>query len=215
MVRPAAGEVEVGVVVGVAAQQLGGHGGDVARVDEAALGAAGGQEDGGGVADAGQPEGVEVLHEPVRPDHVERHAAGFKLQLGAAQRGARVGVGAHGRHQHQLVEALRARLLDQRAEQLVRVHVAGRGQQEGAVDALEGVLQALVGDEVELHLVGRGGRAAGGAAHGVAGGGQAGGELAADGAAGADDEGGGHVRFLLQGLSMDGRYGQNLVPGMA
>jgi len=104
--------------------------------------------------DAVQPEGVEVLHEPVGAQDVVGQARGFEVALGLAQRRVVVGVGAHHRHQHHLAQALGARGVDQRHQQLVLVGVPGQRQQEGGIGAGQGLVQAASRDDVELHLVG-------------------------------------------------------------
>jgi len=182
------GQVEGLAAEAVVQQQLGGHRRDVARIDEAAACMACGQQDAALLSDALHPEGVEVLHEPVRADGVPGQARGFEVQLGLAHGAVVVGVRAHGRHQHHLLDTGGARLVDQRQQQVVLWHITRRRHQEGTLHAAEGRLQALGLEHVDLHLVEVGGSPAGGLAHGLATRRERLHEGAADGAAGADDE---------------------------
>ena len=87
------------------------------------------------------------------------------MQLGFAQRRIFVRIRAHGRHQHHFAHAAGFGLVDERSQQRVLVGMAGRGEQEGGVNALEGGLQAFAGEQIQLDLAAFAGRTAGGAAH--------------------------------------------------
>jgi hypothetical protein len=213
--RLRAGELEGAAGVAVVDEQAGRDLADVAGVDEADRRRTGRQRQAAGGHDRVAPERVKVLHEPVGPQDVERHAGALERELDAAQRPVG-GVDAERGHQHELLQPALRGLRDERREQALLVGVPGRRQQEQAVDAGERGVAALAGDEVEVDprdavdAAPGLGVVAGRRLDGVAVGEQRGEgseERGADGARGADDGVTCHVRDSLLEVAPSGLFG--------